>query len=508
MAFAFPSFSASPRLRAGRAAARAALVLIVWSLAFGGTVRAQAETAVVTLDEAVRIALEQNTDLKRAESDVRARRFAATQERFDFLPDLQLASDGTRTFGRSFSQQEGGIINETSTFFGAEVNASVDLFNGFEHFASLRRADLEEAASERRLERTRQDVVFLVFDGFTTLQQNRQLADVRVQELAAQRELLAEVEALVEVGRRPISDLYQQQAAAAEARAAVAEAERLVALTETQLIQVLQLDPTGTYAFSAPSLAADSVRAEAEQTYDLDRLLAEAFERRADLDATEIAVDAAREGVRVAQAGYWPSLSLAFGYGSDWSSTALVPVPGTGLDPRTITVTPDGGGAPATFDVPGSGVDPDFVRPSFLDQLDQRRGGSIRLSLLIPIFDRFQTRTQVAQAEVDALNARYDLQDQRQQIALQVRQALLDYRSARVQLEATTERLEAAERAREAARRRYELGAATFVELTQVITEAVAARSAQVRARYDVLLAQTLIAYYTGQPDPQTSLIP
>jgi outer membrane protein len=328
---------------------------------------------------------------------------------------------------------------------------------------------------------------------------------VRAQELEAQQELLEQVEALVDVGRRPISDLYQQQAAVAEARAAIAEAERLVALTETQLIQVLQLDPTATYTFAAPTLAdADDPDL---PTYDLDQLLEEAFTRRADLDAIETEAAAARVGVRVAQAGYWPVLSLAVGYGSDWSSTALVPVPGTGTDPRTITVTPDDG-PPATFAVPDSGTDPDFVRPTFFDQLDQRRGGSIRLSLVVPIFDRLQTRTQVAQAEVAALNARYALQDQQQQVALQVRQAVLDYRSARVQLAATTERVEAAERARDAASRRYELGAATFVELTQAITEAVAAQSAQVRARYDVLLAQTLIDYYTGQPDPQRTLIP
>jgi len=487
----------------------AGLALVAGWAMLADHVRAQdtpaAPAETVTLDEAVEIALRQNTDLKRAESAARVSGFVTTQERLDFFPNLQLSSSGTRTFGRSFSQEEGGIINETSTFFGTEVNASVDLFNGFEHFASLRRATLEEEASELRLERTRQDVVFLVFDGFTTLQQNRQLAEVRAQELEGQQELLGQVEALVDVGRRPISDLYQQQAAVAEARAAVAEAERLVALTETQLIQVLQLDPTATYTFAAPTLA--DAETPDLPTYDVVQLLEEAYARRADLDATEAAAAAAREGVRVAQAGYWPVLSLAVGYGSDWSSNALVPVPGTGTDPRTITVTP-ADGPPATFAVPGSGTDPDFVRPTFLDQLDQRRGGSLRLSLIVPIFDRFQTRTQVAQAEVDALNARYALQDQQQQVALQVRQAVLDYRSARVQLAATTERVQAAERAREAASRRYELGAATFVELTQAITEAVAAQSAQVRARYDVLLAQTLIDYYTGQPDPQRSLVP
>jgi outer membrane protein len=120
----------------------------------------------------------------------------------------------------------------------------------------------------------------------------------------------------------------------------------------------------------------------------------------------------------------------------------------------------------------------------------------------VPVFDGLQTRTQVQQAEVERLNARYDLQDQRQLIALQVRQALVDFRSARAQREATRRRLEAAERAWEAAERRYELGAATFVEVVQARSGLVAARSAAIRARYGVLLAERRIDYHTGTLEP------
>lgn len=464
------------------------------------------EAETITMQEAMRLALQQNTELGRAQSEARLRGAQTTRQYTEFLPNLNVSTSGTRTFGRSFSQEEGAIINETSNFFGADASANVNVFNGFEDVASLRRARLEESASTLRLERTRQDVVYQVFDGFTTLQQNRQLTEVRAQELEAQRELLEQVRTLVEVGRRPKSDLFQQQAAAAEARAALAAAEREVTVAETQLIQLVQLDPAGTYAFEAPALAEDADTT--AQAYDLGPLLEDAFARRPDLSAAQISADAADQSVRVAQSGYWPSLSVGVGYGSDWSSNSRLPVAGTGTAPRTITVEPAGGGPPATLPVPGTGSDPAFEQPAFLDQLDQRRGGSVRLSLDIPIFDRLETRTQVEEAQVQARNAEYDLRDQRQQIALQVRQAVADVRSARTQLAATTQRLEAARRGQEAARRRYELGAATFVEVTQALTEFIAARSAQVRARYDVLLARTLINYYTGRLDPQAPLAP
>ena len=482
------------------------LLAIAWG--FGGTRASHAQEAqVVTFEDAVRIALQQNTDLKRAQNNAHLRDVLVTQERMDFLPDLQLSSNGTRSFGRSFSQEEGQIINETSDFFGAEASASINLFNGFEKVASLQRAGFEEEASSLRLERTRQDVVFQVIDGFIALLQNQELAEVRAEELAAQQELLRQVEALVDVGRRPKSDLFQQQAVRAESRVALAEAEREVELNTTQLIQILQLNPLANYTFAAPSLPDSSVAAPS-QPYELGRLLEAAFERRTDLDASEADVRAARQNIRAARSGYWPSLSLSVGYGSDWASTARVPLPGTGSEPRTITVIPDDGGPPVTFPVPGTGSDPRFQQPSFFDLLDARRGGAFRLSLSIPIFDRFQTQASIEEAQLQAQNAQYDLQDQQQLVALQVRQAVLDYRSAQTQLDAADERLQAAGRAREAARRRYELGAATFVELAQANAAYISAQSARVRTRYDLLLAQRLIDYYTGNLDAGAPLFP
>jgi outer membrane protein len=57
----------------------------------------------------------------------------------------------------------------------------------------------------------------------------------------------------------------------------------------------------------------------------------------------------------------------------------------------------------------------------------------------------------------------------------------------------------ASNRARDAAEKRYELGAATFVELAQAISGYVGARSAEVRARYATVRARELIRYQTGR---------
>jgi len=496
-----PGFRRRVLVRRFATVAFAVALTCVSGLMGSGDAHAQDPMVVVTFDEAVELALERATPLRRARADVRLQDVLATRERIDFLPQLTLSSRGRRTFGRSFSQEEGAILSQTNDFFDAGLSASVNLFDGFEKFASMEEASLREDASRLRLERVREDVVFQVVQGFTSLVVDRELATAREQELVAAGELLEEVQRLVEVGRQPVSDRYQQEATVAEAEAALVEAQRQVALSETTLMQLLRLDPARDYDFRTSPLTTIDTLPEPD-TYSYEALLGVALARRADLTAARSSLDATGQNIRSARSGYWPSIDLSFNYGSNWSANSRQAIPGTGTDPRVITITPDGGGSPVTFEVPGTGSSPAFTTPSFVDQLDGRRGGSVSLSVSVPVFDRLQTWASIEQAQADRLNARYDLEELRQDIGLQIRQALLDYESAVAQQRASAKRLEASERALDAAQRRYELGAAGFVELVQARSALVSARSAEIGARYNVVLARRLIDYHTGGLDP------
>jgi len=177
--------------------------------------------------------------------------------------------------------------------------------------------------------------------------------------------------------------------------------------------------------------------------------------------------------VRAARSSYYPSISLNGNYGTDWSSRGL----------------------------PGETTD-----NSFGNQLDINRGGSVSLSLNIPIFNNLNRSTQVEQAQVQAQNARYALQDQRQQVALQVRQAYLDYRNAMKQLDVANKRLRAARQSRDATLERYNLGSASIVELQNARRDFVSAASDQVQARYQVIFQRKRIEYNIGDLNPSAPL--
>ena len=420
---------------------------------------APAASDTITFEEAIAIALRQNTAVRQARNAESLSETSVKQQRMQFLPDLRLSTSTGESYGRSFSESEGRIVDRTTRSLNAGVSSSVTLFDGFGNVAALRAAQAGEDASEQELARVRQTAAFTVASNFVSLVAGAERLRVQEENLAAQRTQEEQIQRYVDAGARPISDLYQQQAAVASARVAVVEGRRALELAKLDLMQTLQLDPARTYVFATPTLPDTA----AAVTYDLPSLLASAYANRADLEAEESRVDAARQSVKQAASSLWPTISVSAGYNTAFSDATDV---------------------------------------AFADQLDQRRGGSLSLGVSIPLFDRGSTSLETQRAKIQEDNARLALQAQRQTVALEVRRAFLDYESAREQLAAAEAQRRAAAQALDASRQRYEAGAATLVELTQARAARTEAESALVNARYTLLFQQALMSYYTGELDP------
>ncbi|HSW28816.1 MAG TPA: TolC family protein [Longimicrobiales bacterium] len=437
---------------------RTSIATLSLALAFGGSLQGQ-EARPVTFASAVEIALERNTTLKQSENALAADAVSVRQAKLDFLPDLRLSVSGGQTFGRTFDQNEGAIVDQIARSASSGVSTSVTLFDGMSGLASLRQATRNRDAGRLELDRVRQSVVFTVASNFLALIEQREQRRVQTESLASAEALEAQIAEYVEAGTRTVADLYQQQASVASARYDVVTSEGAVALAEVDLVQTLQLDPVGSYDFEAPPLGDDSV---ADELEPLATLLERALALRSDLAAREALLSAAEQGVKVSSASRWPTVALTAGYNSAYSSLGA---------------------------------------SSFAQQLDERRGGSISLGVSIPLYDKGRTSAATEQARLAAENADLAIQDARQAIGTQVARAYQDHRSAGAQLSAAAAGAEAAALALGAAEERYQVGAATLVEVTQARSAQVQAAAKLVSARYAVVFHRLLLRYYVGDLD-------
>lgn len=414
----------------------------------------QAQT--ITYEEALRLALQRNVALRQSENTAASDAVSVKQARMALLPDLRLTTQGSQTYGRNFNQTDGALVNTSQQTMNAGLASSVTLFDGMKSVSNIRQAQYTQTASESDVTRAKQTTVFTVASNFVAVIQQQEQLRVREQALDAQMQLEEQVKAYVDAGSRPISDLYTQQAAVASARLDVTQAKRALELARIDVMSTLQLDPALEYNFVTPKLPTDSA---ATTTPSLDSLINTAMRTRTDLSAQESRLKAADASVAAASSTKWPTLSLSLGYNTSFSSAS------------------------------------DFA---FIDQLDQRRGGSVALGFSFPLFDRASTSTTAQKARIQSDNARIALESQRRDVGLQVRRAWLDLTSAREQLVSAQAQVRAAEQALTASQERYNAGAATLVELAQARATQVQAASALVTARYNLVLQGTVMDYYTG----------
>lgn len=449
---------------ASRAAERSFVALLVSAVLAGlatapaaGADAATAPAAVITLREAVDAALRSNRDLKRAEAGVESRRIALRRSKSDFLPSLGVSMRGSDSFSKGSDSLGAAGDWESARSLSFSASSSLELFSGFSRVNGLKQARLDLRAQEQTYERSRQAIVYETIRRFVQVVLDEELVAVNDTNLVAQRRQLDQVQAFYEAGRRPIADLYQQQAAVASAEASLLVAERNRDVSALELLQVMGAEPVSRVSVVAPD--AESIVA-ALSPIVLETRSGAGIGRRPDVVAQRASVEAAKTQISISRAGYWPSVSLSAGTGTSYRD--------------------------------------DDLYGSFGDQVDRNMNASIGLSASLSLFDRFMTASGVAQAKVQLRQEELSLEDLELQARIDAEQAMADYTTGEKAVEVARAQLVSATQALNSIQERYRVNAATLLELLQARATYVQSAYNVASSKYGLLVKGMAVLYAAG----------
>ena len=422
--------------------------------------RAQTDSTL-TYEQAVNIALRENLQIQQQRNLLNVAQAERAQAYAQFAPSLSLEASGSRIYGRQFDQVADAVTNEASRLSGG-FGASLNLFNGLRNVQQLRQSQASATAQVQTINQTQQDVVFSVSQQYLQVLLNQELLRIAQTNLEQQEELLESVKVFVEVGTQNIADQYNQEAETKRVALTVVEAENQLAISKAQLTRTLQIDPFGEWTFAEPNADIERMLV---QDFDVKQAYNQAVVSRPDLQSQRSTIKANRYGVGVARSNYWPSLSLGYYLGSQYS-TLLAPPIGEQL-----------------FSVNNVQV--------------------IGLDLSVPIFQNLRNRTLVQRQKQLVNNAQLDLEDLERNILEQLQTAAADYRAARERIVAATAQVRAAEKALEAQKERFRLGVGNILDLNLVNAAFVEAQANQVQANYTLIFQKTALDYFTGKLTPE-----
>ena len=427
----------------------------------------------LSLANCIEIALNNATSAKKAKSNLKLQGSDVLRSYGNFLPKISFSTTYTpyslsQTYAQYYLDVPPFKIKSESGSVNLTLTTSLNLFNGFSDYASLQSALNKEQAAEYTLSRALQTIVYDVTQYYYQVLMNRELLDIAKENLLSIKDQLTLTDRQFQIGLKSRTDLYQQQAAAAESSLSVIQAETRMQRSTLELLRRLQIDPLTKITLDPSS---DELNRALSSKPDIDSLVTIALERRSDLKSKELETKAAKWQITQSRSAWYPHLALNAN-----ASTA-----GTDYLRQSY-----------------SGYSAEYSYPPVSDQLRNSIGYSVGLNLSWSIFDGFQTSYTVQSAKVNHLNQKLDFDDLKNNIVLDLQLATNDYTSALMQIEKSKASLTASSSAFEDIKRKYELGATGFVELSTARASLFNARSNLSQATYNLALQKSVLDYATG----------
>jgi len=302
---------------------RAALFFVI-TMVLLRTVAAQPEP--LTLPQAVAIALERNPQRKASLAETRATRASQKEAQSAYLPRLTfseaaaISNDpvfvfGTRLRQNRFTAADFALnqLNNPAAIgnFATRLGLEFSVFNSFATRASVRQATNEKAASDQRLARADQVVIFGVVQAYYgVLFASRQL-EVAQHAATTAQSVLEQSRVRFQAGSTVESDYLSAQVNDASRRQDLIRARNALSLARAQLNLAMGVAPDHDYEPAAPATPPSLV------IVALPEAEGRALKERPDLKESQQEVAAREAGVEAAKSAFGPRVNVFAGAQAD-----------------------------------------------------------------------------------------------------------------------------------------------------------------------------------------------
>jgi outer membrane protein len=280
---------------------------------FTGIAWAQQPQGPLTLEESIKIAMERSLTLHSAAMGVVGSEFRRKEAITNFLP-LWTGQYGWTLFntpvniGVVQAAIPGVAISNTDrNIFNFNTTLNQPIFTGGLNSANYRSAKIGVDLSKETLETAKRDLVLQVRVGYFTILRAEKFLSVAEQQVKQFEAQLEVTKAFFDVGIVPKNDVLQAEVRLANARQQLVKAANDLATAKASFNILLRREVSTTFEV-VDILAYKAFPLSFEQSLD------EAFRLRPEIKAAQLNIDQAKENVKVARSGFFPTINLTGNY--------------------------------------------------------------------------------------------------------------------------------------------------------------------------------------------------
>jgi outer membrane protein len=286
--------------------------LILLTILFTDSLRAQESQKPLTLEEGIKIAMERSLTLHSATVGILGSEFRRKETVTNFLP-LWTGQYGWTLYNTPHTI---GTVQAPVTGFGFPTSRDIynfgttlnqPLFTGGFNLATYRSAKIGVDLSKETVETTKRDIVLQVRVGYFTILRAEKFLAVAEQQVKNFEAQLEVTKAFFDVGIVPKNDVLLAEVNLANAKQQQVKAANDLATAKASFNILLRRD------VNTPFEVVDILAYKAF-ALSLDQSLDEALRLRPEIKAAQLNVDQAKENVKIARSGFFPTINLAGNY--------------------------------------------------------------------------------------------------------------------------------------------------------------------------------------------------
>jgi outer membrane protein len=415
---------------------------------------------LLTLEDAVNIAMQRNTILQKSENSIKSYESNVKAAYGNLLPTLGAQGGYQWTYSKQTIVNgiplnlPNPVTTQQSFSVGAATNWT--LFDGLSNLATISQNKNNLESAQMTLLRLKQSIVFQTTSNYYDIINATELLKVKEEDVIWNEKNLETITERNKLGAVTLADVYAQQVNVGNAELAIIQAKNNLETAKSNLLYYLGLDVMETYRFSDSLSATDKevIQKHVESNYqDLSNLMTKSLSGRYDYQSAKLSLESAANGITIARSGYLPSIT---------NNNQI------------------------------------YYYSNNLSDIFKNKNISLGLTLNVPIFSGFSTENRLELAEVGLMNSKADLSDLERDIKRNIQKTFLDLQAAEKSLEVSRRNVDAAEENRRIQQEKYSLGSSTLLDVLVANSGYTTAQTNYINSEYAYIVLSEQLKYQLG----------
>jgi len=435
--------------------------------------QANAQSRIWGLEDCINYAIENNIQIKQSELDIKTSEVNLLEGKLNLLPSINGGANYSYAWGRVLDQTNYEYVDRETKQANFSLDANLLLFAGLQRMNNVKKLKIDFLTSQYAADKMKDDISLLLTQAYLSILFNKELLRVAREQVQITKEQINRTAKMVEAGTLARGSLLEVTAQGAKEEIIVINYENSLELAYLDLLQILDMSADTDFEIEIPVLNMEL----AEDLLPVGGIYEYALLNQPSIKSAELMVESSLKYVSIAKGAMSPTLSLVSGWGTNYSNQYKKAV---GFNPADTSII--------------------YEDIMFENQFKDNQSRYLAFALNIPIFNGYQTSSNISRAKIMAEDARYNYELSKNNLRKTIEQAYSDARAGYKTYTATQKSLSSFEESFRYTEQKFNVGLTNSVDYNLAKTQLTAAESELVRAKYDYIFKTKILDFYMGKP--------